>query len=67
MKNNMGTIDRVIRVLIAAVLIILYSTNVLCGIPGIILLVISGILIVTSVIGFCPMYQPLKLNTKKEE
>lgn len=63
MKYNMGTIDKMIRILIAAVFVILYSTEVISGIPGIILLVFAGIFIVTSIIGFCPLYKPLKINT----
>jgi hypothetical protein len=69
MKNNLGTVDRVIRLLVSAVIIILYATNVICGIWGIILLIIAGLFLVTAVIGFCPGYEPLKINTagKKEE
>ena len=67
MKNNMGTIDKVIRILIAAVIVILYSTNVIWGIPGIILLVFAGIFVVTSIIGFCLLYEPFKISTKGKE
>jgi hypothetical protein len=63
MKNNMGTVDKVIRILIAALFIVLYSTDAISGIPGIVLLIFAGIFLVTSVIGFCPLYQPLKINT----
>lgn len=59
----MGTIDKIIRILIAAIIVILYSTDIICGIPGIILLVFAGIFVVTSIIGFCPIYQPFKINT----
>jgi hypothetical protein len=69
MKNNMGTVDKVIRILVAALFVILYSTEAVPGIPGIILLMFAGIFIVTSIIGFCPLYIPLKRNTtgKKTE
>jgi hypothetical protein len=67
MKNNMGTIDKLVRILIATVIVILYATDEIWGIPGIILLIFAGIFIVTSVIGFCPLYQPLKINTKGKE
>ena len=63
----MGTIDKVIRILIAAVIVILYATDIIYGIPGIILLILAGIFIVTSVIGYCPLYQPLKIDTKGKE
>lgn len=66
MKKNMGTIDKVIRILVAVVVVVLYFTNVISGTLGIILLVLAGIFVLTSLIGFCPLYMPLGLNTKKE-
>jgi len=67
MKNNMGVIDRTIRILIAVVVVILYFTNVVSGIVAIVLLVFSGIFILTSLIGFCPLYLPFGIKTKKED
>ncbi|HEY4789298.1 MAG TPA: DUF2892 domain-containing protein [Bacteroidales bacterium] len=67
MKKNMGTTDRVIRILIAVVIAILYFSHVIYGILGIILLVIGAIFLVTSIISFCPLYLPFKLNTGKKE
>jgi|WetSurMetagenome_2_1015567.scaffolds.fasta_scaffold152301_2 hypothetical protein len=67
MKNNLGTADRVIRIVIAAIIIILYATCVICNsIWGIILLVIGGIFLVTGIIGFCPLYHLLKISTNKK-
>jgi hypothetical protein len=66
MKSNLGTIDRSIRLVIAAILIILYFTHVVSGTLGIILLILSGIFIVTGILGFCPLYLPFKLNTGKK-
>jgi hypothetical protein len=67
MKKNMGTIDRVIRILIAIVIAILYFTHVISGTLGIVLLVIAVIFVLTSLISFCPLYLPFKLNTGKKE
>jgi hypothetical protein len=67
MKKNIGSIDKVIRYLIAALLIVLYFTHVITGTLGIILLVFSGILIVTSLFGFCALYTLVGLNTKKKD
>jgi hypothetical protein len=67
MKKNMGTIDKVIRILVAVVVLILYFTNVITGTLAIILLVLSGIFIVTSILSFCPLYLPFGLNTKGKE
>jgi hypothetical protein len=65
MKKNMGGIDKVIRVLIALVIVILAFTNVISGTLAIVLLILSGIFILTSLISFCPLYLPFGINTGK--
>jgi hypothetical protein len=67
MKKNMGTVDKVIRILVAVVVVILYFTNVISGTLAIILLALSAIFVVTSIFGICPLYMPLGLSTKKKE
>jgi hypothetical protein len=67
MKKNMGFIDKTIRVLIALLFVVLFFTNVISGTFGIILLILSGIFVLTSFIGFCPLYMPFKLSTAKKE
>ncbi|NVO02646.1 MAG: DUF2892 domain-containing protein [Bacteroidetes bacterium] len=66
MKNNMGTIDKAIRIAIAVIIAILYFTNILSGTIAIVLLVVSGIFILTSVISFCPLYTLLGIKTNKK-
>jgi len=66
MKKNMGTVDRVIRILIAVVVLVLYFTHVITGTLAVILLIFAGIFVVTSFIGFCPLYLPFGLNTGKK-
>jgi len=63
MKKNMGTIDRIIRILLAIVVIILYMTGSITGVAAIILGIVAFIFILTSLIGFCPLYVPLKIST----
>lgn len=67
MKKNMGAADRTIRTLIAIGIVILFFTEIVTGIWAIILLIIAGIFIITSAIGFCPMYQILMINTCKKD
>jgi hypothetical protein len=67
MKKNMGTIDKVIRILVAVVVVVLYFTNVISGTLAIILLALSAIFIVTSFLSFCPLYLPFGLSTRKKE
>lgn len=63
MKKNMGTADRLIRFVIAAVIAALYFTNVISGTLGIVLLVLAGVFVLTSLISFCPLYTLVGLNT----
>lgn len=63
MKKNVGTIDKVIRILVALVLAGLYFANVIPGTLGIILLAVAVVFLLTSFIGFCPLYWPFGINT----
>ena len=56
MKKNMGTADKVIRILIAALIAVLFFTDVISGTLGIVLLILAGIFVLTSLISFCPLY-----------
>jgi len=67
MKKNLGKIDKVIRVLIAVVVVALYFAQVISGTLAVILLILSGILVVTTFIDFCPIYYALGLSTRKKE
>ncbi len=67
MKKNMGTIDKVIRILIAVVFAVLYFTNVITGTLGIILLVLAVVFVLTSAISFCPLYWPFGISTNKKQ
>ena len=62
----MGIVDKVIRILVAVVIAILFYTNVITGLLGIVLMVLGAIFVVTSLIGFCPLYLPFGINTGKK-
>jgi len=68
MKTNISSADRIIRVMIAALTAVLYFTNIVTGTAGIVLMAAGGILLMTSVINFCPIYHVLGISTfrKKE-
>ena len=63
----MGTSDRAIRVIIALVIGVLYFSNIIPGTLGLILLILAGIFLLTSVISFCPLYAPFGIKTCKKE
>lgn len=67
MKANMGTIDRVMRIIAAVVIAALYFTNMISGKLAIILLVFAAVFVLTSFLSFCPLYVPLGISTKKKE
>jgi hypothetical protein len=63
MKKNMGSADKIIRLIIAAIVVLLYFTNVLTGTIAIVALVLAGVFVLTSLISFCPLYAPFGLST----
>ena len=65
MKQNMGSADRIIRVVLAVAVAVLYFTGLISGTVAIILAILAIVFLLTSVVGFCPLYLPLKLSTKK--
>lgn len=63
MKKNMGSTDRIIRVVLAAVMAILYFTGTVTGTLGLVLVILAAVFLLTSVISFCPLYAPFGIST----
>ena len=63
MKLNMGSADRMIRLVVAAVIASLHFGGVVTGTAGVFVLIVTGILILTAFIGFCPLYTPFGITT----
>lgn len=61
----MGNTDRIIRVIFAIVVSILFFTHTITGTAGLVLLVLGGIFLATSLVSFCPLYLPFGINTCK--
>ncbi|MGB9837115.1 MAG: YgaP family membrane protein, partial [Candidatus Saccharicenans sp.] len=59
MRKNMGALDRTIRTLLALVMAVLVLAKVVHGTLAYILVIITVIFLVTSLLGFCPLYVPL--------
>lgn len=66
MKKNMGTMDRSLRILTAMAIAVLYLTGNISGTAAIVLGVVAVIFVVSSAVGFCPSYVPLRISTRKE-
>ncbi len=67
MKKNVGSIDKVIRIVLAALIVILAITHVISGILAVVLLILAGILVLTTVISFCPIWWALGIGTTKSK
>jgi hypothetical protein len=63
MKTNVGNIDRIIRIVLAIVLAGLYFGGIVEGTIGIIILVLAAVFTLTAIVGFCPLYMLVGLNT----
>jgi len=67
MKKNMGTLDRIIRLLVVIAIAILYLTGQISGTVALVLGIIAVAFLVTSLIGWCPTYVPFRISTRKQE
>jgi len=65
MPKNVGTVDRVVRAVLAIAVAVLYFTNVISGTVAIILGVLALVFLATSIVGTCPLYIPFKISTNK--
>ncbi len=63
MKKNLGSADRVIRILLAAVFAALYFTGTVTGTIGLVLVALGTIFLLTSLVSFCPLYALVGFNT----
>lgn len=65
MKKNMGSADRAIRLLLAAVLVVLYFSGVISGTLGLIALVVAAVFTLTTLVGYCPLYSLVGFSSCK--
>ena len=63
MKKNMGNADRIVRLLVAAIIAVLYFTNIITGTLGIVLFVLAAVFVLTSLISYCPLYAIFGFST----
>ncbi len=67
MKKNIGSPDKVVRILAAVIVFGLYLANVISGTLALVLGLVGIVLFVTALVGTCPLYLVLKLSTRKSE
>jgi hypothetical protein len=63
----MGSTDKIVRILLALIIILLYFTHLISDKLAIVGLILSGIFILTRFISFCPLYILFGINTRKKE
>ena len=66
MKRNMGVVDRVARVVVAAVVAVLYFSHLLSPVAAVILGILSVVFLATAVVGSCPLYLLFGISTKRK-
>jgi hypothetical protein len=67
MKKNVGSIDKAVRILVALAIVALAYTKVITGTLAIVLLVVAGILVLTSLVSFCPIWRVLGISSAKKQ
>ncbi|MBI1227411.1 MAG: DUF2892 domain-containing protein [Bacteroidetes bacterium] len=67
MKKNMGSIDKIIRLILAASIAVLYFTGTVSGTVGLVLLILAVVFFLTSLVSFCPLYAPFGISTRPKK
>ena len=65
MKKNMAIVDRIFRVVLVALVVVLYFAHVLSPVAAIILCILAVVFLLTSIVGTCPIYLALGISTKR--
>jgi len=63
----MGLVDRIIRIVLAVVVAVLFFTKQLTGVTAIVLGILAVIFLLTGIVGFCPLYLPFGISSKKKK
>jgi hypothetical protein len=67
MKQNMGSADRILRIIAAAIFAWLYLSGTVTGVLGLVLVVLGGVFVLTSFMGFCPLYTIFGLSSSEKK
>jgi hypothetical protein len=66
MKSNMGSLDKIARVMLSILLVFLFATDAIQGTLGWIVVAVAVVFTLTSIVGFCPLYTIFGISTKKK-
>jgi hypothetical protein len=65
MKKNIGYADSILRIILAMMAAILYFTDVVDDSITLIPMIFAAVLLLTSLISYCPFYSIFRINTYK--
>jgi hypothetical protein len=65
-KKNMGSVDRIVRLVLVALVAVLYFMNVISGTLALVLGVLAVVFLITSLVSFCPLYTLFGISTNKK-
>jgi hypothetical protein len=65
LKQNVGTVDQIIRIVVALAIAVLYALHGISGAVAIVLGLVALLFLVTGLAKFCPLYLPFGLSTRK--
>ena len=66
MKKNVGNVDGIIRLIVAALIVFFYGIGLISGTTALILMLVALIFAVTSLVRVCPLYLPFGISTRKK-
>lgn len=66
MRPNMGTVDRALRLVLALLVGVLYWRGDISGTVAIVLGIVAVVFLLTSLVGTCPAYLPLGIDTRSK-
>lgn len=67
MKKNMGSADKIVRIIVALIIGGLYFSNAISGTMAIVLAILAVVFLATAFVGFCPLYLPFGISTRKKD
>lgn len=65
MRNNIGKIDRFLRIVVGGLLVLIFLNGTLVGLASVISLAVAAIMIITAILGTCPLYTVARCNTSE--
>ena len=63
MTTNVGSFDRILRIVLALVFVGLYFSGTVTGTVGLVLVILGAVFLLTAVLGWCGLYTIFGIST----